>query len=229
MGFDVTISQIRSYSKAKETLRQAIEYEEKSFFVQGMCLYKIREEGWYKHDYETFEEFCKKEYGRGRDWGYKQIAAYEAVADVADLKVEFIDEDGEGVYTSGIHLIDNERHARELAKLDSETDRANVVAKAAKSAPLVDGKPKITAAALKKAAESNGPPRKKKKVGTIVPTPEVTGKQWCNHQAAQLIQIVKDLDVWKKKHAKGDQRWQQAIEAMDAAHKAFKGLGRAKC
>lgn len=223
---NVAISTIRSFKSAAELCRQAIEQEEKSFFVQGMCLYKIREEGWWQNKYETFNACCKTEFGRGENWAYKQIKAYEVVADVNGLEIEFVNEVGEADCT--IVQIENEAQARELSRLDSMQDRANVISAAAKTAKLKDGKPVITAAAIRKAAaESNGPP-KKKKPAPKKPAEEVTGQQWCKYQVEQVKSQIKGMDVWRKKHQVDNENWAKVDEHLSCLYDAFKALGRFK-
>ena len=219
------MTQLTTTEKRKlKAHEETIERGQKAFIEVGRALMAIREEQLYLDVADTFESYVRKRWNASRDWAYKQIAAMEAAQDVDGLEVEV--SDGDGVYTIGIQ-IENERQARELSTLETMQDRANAVVKAVETAKVVDGKPKITAAGIKKAIqETNSKPPKKKKPAPKTNDP--TGKQWCNHQAKQLQQIVSDLDVWKKKHAKGDSRWITIVQSLDSAHKAFRGLGRVK-
>jgi hypothetical protein len=222
----ITISRIRTYKFAKDSIRRSIDLEEKIPFIQGMCLYKIKEEGWWQSEYESFEQMCKKEFGKTKSWGYGQIDAYLVSTEICDVPCTYIGPGGTEMSTNGGQLITNERQARELASLDTEQERANALRAAAATAPIVDGKPKISGSAIRKAANVIKPEKKKKPAKKQEAEP--TGQEWCKHQVNQLRAINKSLHDWKKKHAKGNANWDKAIEGMKMAHAAFVALGKLK-
>lgn len=223
---------MRSYKKAKELLTELIDTEERLPFLQGMILYKIKEEGWWSQEYETFNQFCRVEYSRGENWAYKQIQAFQIAKDVDGLECEFVNEEGEPDCT--IVQIENESQARELAKYDSDSERANILAKAVQSSPLVDGKPRITASTIRAAGKAlnNGavpkPPKKKPTSPKDDVPEEVTGQKWCKYQVDQVKAMIAGMDNWKSKHAKGNENWSTVDRCLSDLYSAFKKLAREK-
>lgn len=134
---------------------EIIEAGVKSFLDVGRSLMAIRDEELYRDDFDTFEAYCKKRWNFSKPRAYQLI---ESAVVISDLKESTI------VDTKTDILPRNEGQARALADVapDAKT-RAVVWKAAAESAPKdADGKPRITASIVKKAAESIGVRKPKK-------------------------------------------------------------------
>jgi hypothetical protein len=80
----------------------------------GHALKAIKEDRLYRAHYTTFEEFMESEFGKGRQYGYKLIKAYDVLTNLL--------EDG----VSAANLPDTERLCRELARISDRKMRKNV-------------------------------------------------------------------------------------------------------
>ena len=112
-----------------------------SFIEVGNALIEIRDGRMYGSEYETFEAYCDRRFGFTRQRAYQLIEATKTVANLSTV-----------VDTSLLPV--SERQVRELQNATSDPKaQAKILKKAAKSAPKdTNGKPRITAAAIKKAA-----------------------------------------------------------------------------
>ena len=81
----------------------------KAFYEVGVALMEIRDQGYFKDTwkYPTFEAYCLGEWGMGRDYAYKQIAAAAVVQNV----------------DHGIQKPTNERQARPLTVLEPDQQK----------------------------------------------------------------------------------------------------------
>ena len=96
----------------------------------GLALASIRDNRLYRATHATFEDYCRERWQWSRQRAHQMIECAEVAASLpGDCQP----------------LVDNERQARELAKVEPEK-RAEVLAKAAQAGP-------VTAKAIKQAAE----------------------------------------------------------------------------
>lgn len=122
---------------------EIIEAGIKSFIDVGQSLMAIRDERLYEKSYDSFEQYCQKRWGFKKSYAYDLIESAVVVHDlsaIADTKTDFFPQ--------------NESQARAVADAapDAKT-RAVVWEAAVESAPRgEDGKPRVTAAVVKKAA-----------------------------------------------------------------------------
>lgn len=96
----------------------------------GLALASIRDNRLYRSTHATFEDYCRERWNWSRQRAHQMIECAEVAASLpGDCQP----------------LVDNERQARELAKVEPEK-RAEVLAKAAQAGP-------VTAKAIKRAAQ----------------------------------------------------------------------------
>jgi hypothetical protein len=120
-----------------------------SFIEVGNALLAIRDGKLYVEDSETFEQFCKVEFGISVRQAYRFIESANVMAVVCPI---------------GPTIPQNEATTRVLAELPTPQQQATVWAKAVETAPKdSEGKPKVTAAHVKKVADSISPNRNKGK------------------------------------------------------------------
>lgn len=121
-------------------LESTIETGMKSFIDVGHALMAIRDRKLYTDVHETFEGYCKQR------WEFSASRARQLIGATNAAKVI------QSVTTGNTLNPPNERVARELAAVDGERQQADVWAKAVESAPKdkATGKPKVTAAHVKK-------------------------------------------------------------------------------
>ena len=217
----LTAAEKRNLKQHEETIEQG----QQAFMADGRALLAIREEQLYLEKYDSFGQYVTKKWGFSKRWANQQIASMEAADDVSELEIELYDGKN-GIQVGTVVPTLNERQARELAKLESPASRADAISKAAAEAPIVDGKPKITASAIKRVIKESTGVQSLPKTTKPPATVEITASEWCGHQAKQIAQIRVDIDKWKKKHAKGDSLWQECLDQLDVVHIAFKKLGK---
>ena len=132
-----------------------------SFIEVGNALIEIRDAKMYGSEYSNFEDYCDKRFGISRGRAYQLIAATKTVKDLSTI-------------VSASLLPVTETHVRALQNATSDPkQQSKILKKAAKDAPKgKDGKPKITAAAIKKAAAASDPEadRKAAIMGAQAPT-----------------------------------------------------------
>ncbi len=137
--------------RSLEQHEEIIEAGVKSFIDVGRSLLAIRDGELYKKDHDTFESYCSKRWGFSRPRAYQLIESSVVVSDLS---------------TNGRHgnsknmgvLPENERQARALAESapDAKTREAIWTASVESAPKKEDGTPNVTAAVVKKAAESLG-------------------------------------------------------------------------
>jgi len=117
-----------------------------SFIDAGMALAEIRDAKMYGSAYVTFEDYCDKRWGFTPQRAYQLIEASKTMLEMSTI-------------VDITTLPQNEAQVRALNNVAETTkDKVAVMKKAAKlAAKDKDGKPKITAAAIKKAAAVSDP------------------------------------------------------------------------
>lgn len=90
-------------------LESVIERGLKSFVEVGNALNEIRRSRLYRQEYKTFEQYCRYRWNLSRIHGHRLIDAAEVYADLLPV--------------GNIHLLTNERQARELVPLKSPEKR----------------------------------------------------------------------------------------------------------
>jgi hypothetical protein len=113
-----------------DDLKAVIKRGAKTFIEVGNALEEIRDERLYRDEYDTFEAFCKAEFGFDRTYASRLISS----ASVTLLPMG--------------NKIENERQARELSKIEPERREAVL------DAVLSSGK-SFTAKAIKSAANQS--------------------------------------------------------------------------
>lgn len=86
-----------------------IERNLSAFHEMGRALQKIRDGRLYRHEYETFEDYCQGKWGLGRNYANKVIQASEVVENLSN-----------GYHGTQTQIPTSERQARELASLEPE-------------------------------------------------------------------------------------------------------------
>jgi hypothetical protein len=117
-----------------------------SFIEVGNALIEIRDAKMYGSEYATFEHYCNERFGISNSRAYQLIEATNTVAVLSTL-----------VEADSLPVM--ETHVRALQNATSDPkEQAKLLKKAARSAPKdKNGKPKITAAAIKKASAVSDP------------------------------------------------------------------------
>lgn len=127
------------------------------FFVDvGVSLMAIRDEKLYAPNHETFEAYCKIRWGFAKSHAYRLIESACVVNTISDETSPIGDTKTHSSSGKSQNVVPtNESQARAVAESsDDPKTRAKVWAAAVESAPKDSaGKPKVTAAVVKKAAE----------------------------------------------------------------------------
>lgn len=128
--------------RSLEQHEEIIESGVKSFIDVGRSLMAIRDEKLYPQEFKTFEAYCSKRWGFAKSHAYRLIESSVVVRDLSP----------NGGQNGTVP--DNERQARALAEAAPDAKTREVVWKAAVASAPKDatGKPKVTAAVVKKAA-----------------------------------------------------------------------------
>lgn len=113
----------------EKTIRQGLS----TFYEVGSALLAIRDGRLYRASHKRFEDYCQEQWNMTRMRAAQLIEAAEAAADVKHV----------------LQKPENSRQASALAKAPKEK-RADVWEKVVGSAPLDNGKPKITAKHVEK-------------------------------------------------------------------------------
>lgn len=93
-------------------LESTIERGQQTFIEVGLALAEIRDSELYKESFSTFEDYCKERWGWERAHAYRLIGASEAIAQMSPV--------------GDTPQVQNERQARELAKIKDPVVRAQV-------------------------------------------------------------------------------------------------------
>lgn len=131
-----------SDKKRLEECEAIVERGMTTFVEVGHALAEISDKRLYRSEYGTFEAYCKERW-KFTSRRAQQLMESAKVADDPKMRT----------------VVRNESQARELARIEPE-DRPAVVKEALKAAPKDDeGKPKITAAVIREAAEKLTAPK----------------------------------------------------------------------
>jgi hypothetical protein len=174
------------------TLEGTIKTQVQSFVEVGTALLKIRDERLYREKAETFEGYCQTEWGFTRRRAGQLIeaaAVVQALPEPAPAPAEKSNDPDlqTGTKVPKTGTVANERVAREVAKAPPEK-RAEVVQKAAETAPKdKEGKPKITAAHVRRVVEKEAAPDQ-----APAETPAVKVPEW-QAVAADVDGLITDL------------------------------------
>lgn len=124
----------------------------KWYFDAGNALKEIRDKKQYLETHETFETFCKDHWSFAKSHVYRLIESVEVVNRITEMSPV-------GDKSKPAIVPENERQARAVAdSSDDPKTQAKVWKAAVEAAPKdADGKPKVTASIVKKAAESIAP------------------------------------------------------------------------
>jgi hypothetical protein len=132
-------------SKSEQEKLDALEKRfERGIFDAGDSLRTIRDERLYRATSNTFEEYCAKR------WNFSDSRANQLIqaVEVRD-EISAQTENSQQLLCDGPSLPENEAQAREVAKAP-KGERAKVWKKAVASAPKSNGKPKVTAAHVRR-------------------------------------------------------------------------------
>jgi hypothetical protein len=121
-----------------DTYESTIKAGLQTFYEVGNALLAIRDGRLYRRDFATFEDYCRGRWGMGASRARQLIGAAGVVANL------------EGVTNV---TLSNESQARALASLAPESQQL-VWQFAVEAAPVVDDEPVITAAHIRKAADT---------------------------------------------------------------------------
>jgi hypothetical protein len=102
----LTLTERRAFDRAERTIARGL----KSFLEVGLALKEIRDKRLYRHEYDTFEEYCIRRWELSRPRAYELCAASEVLADlsaIADIRL----------------LPENEAQTRPLTRLKATEHR----------------------------------------------------------------------------------------------------------
>ena len=135
----------------------------KWYFDAGKALREIRDKQQYLETHKTFEAFCKENWGFSDRHARRLMESSEVVERIVDNSGPIGPVGSKNSEKSTVIVPTNEGQARAVADCsDDPKTQAKVWAAAVESAPKdADGKPKVTASIVKKAAESIAPKKPK--------------------------------------------------------------------
>lgn len=136
------------------------------FLQVGAALKEIRDNRYYREDFESFEKYLSNKHGISRARAYQLILTVEIREELLSTRVD-------NSYPSSHPeppeiLPETAKQAQELSRLPSES-RAAAWSEAVATAPKANGKPKVTASHVRKVVE-------RKKKPAPAPKPEPTEK-----------------------------------------------------
>lgn len=203
--------------RSLEQHEEIIESGVKSFIDVGRSLMAIRDDKLYPKEFDTFDAYCKKRWGFAKSQAYRLIESSVVVSDLSPIGDTGSKKSGDKLQI----VPENEAQARAVAESapDAKT-RATVWKAAVASAPKDEsGKPVVTAAVVKKAAESIVGPSKPRQPGD-----EPTAPQHRSPPKEGNGKLDFDDDVI-------DQHYGKLIRAVDARADALsaKGDGHKAC
>jgi hypothetical protein len=144
MGSSLTTGEKKQLKDHEATIERGLN----SFVEVGRALTAIRDGGLYTDVDDTFDGYCKKRWNIGRHRAYQLIESAGVVDNLSTLK--------------DVPAPENEAQARVLASIEGERKQADVWSKAVETAPKGnDGKPKVTAAHVRKVADEVSAPKPK--------------------------------------------------------------------
>ncbi len=130
---ELTATEAAQFEACETTIKAGLE----TFYEVGNALLAIRDARLYRRDFATFEDYCRQRWGM-----------------VASRARQLIGAAGVAMNLQGVTSVtlSNEAQARALAPLSSDKLQQVVWTLAVNTAPVVDGKPQITAPHIKNAA-----------------------------------------------------------------------------
>lgn len=185
MGTKLTTRESGMLSEHEQTIEDGLF----SFLSVGRALLAIREERLYKSSHDEFGAYCQSRWNMGRNYANKMIDAVEAADDVSEVETKV-----------GTIVPTNEAVAREIAKIQSIPQRADVWEKAVETAPInkETGLPRVTASHVAKTRKA------------LIPTEEDNGKP--------TVEDDEPEPLWQQfaaKHAEALKHLSQAIKAIN--------------
>lgn len=103
---ELTVSEQERLSELERVIKDGL----MTFIDVGASLLEIRNSRLYRHEYGTFEEYCRTKWGMGKDYSNRLIKAYEVTSNIGN------DDHGHQIPSS-------ERQTRPLAKLPPEQQK----------------------------------------------------------------------------------------------------------
>lgn len=175
------------------------------------ALIGVREEQLYRAKYERFEDYCQGRWGFGRSYASRLITAMEAADDVSEVLVNI------GVNKMVTMVTPSERVAREIAKVESETDRADLWVEACSTATKhkQTGLPNPTAshvARTRREMFGQGPRSKASEIDQV-------------RALMKKVNAVQDaIADLQPAYRSESASWQTALEALEFGRKALERL-----
>lgn len=170
----------------KDTLvecEKIIERGQQTFVEVGQALAQIRDNHLYRRDHPNFETYCQKRWGWSRPRAYQMMEASAAV---------------QGLTKDLSTMVDNERTAREVAKIAPEK-RESVVKAAAKTG-------RVTSKSVKAAAQEIAPKDKADKHGDQLPADVVADWNAAEELIKPHLQNLSDLACLLEKKVTNGER-----------------------
>jgi hypothetical protein len=128
-----TLFDVKTTTTKRQRLNQLETIIKDGYYRQGEAFKEIRESRLYLLDYESFDAYCKAEWGHNRAWADRLIAAAKVAGNIKQ-----IDPNGS--------IPKNESQARALKKLTPEAQQSVL-------AELAETSSNVTAKSVQKAAE----------------------------------------------------------------------------
>ncbi len=128
-----TLSDVKATTAKRQRLEQLETIIKNSYYRQGEAFKEIRDARLYLLDYESFDAYCKAEWGHNRAWADRLIAAAKVAGNIKQ-----IDPNGS--------IPRNESQARALKKLTPEAQKAILV-------EVAENSSNVTAREVQKAAD----------------------------------------------------------------------------
>lgn len=186
----ITVAEAQRFIELEVTMVRTQE----AFFEFCAALLEIRDQRLYRANYPTFEEYCQRRWGMGRQRAYQLIDATQVIKNLSTM----VD----------IPMPTNERQARALASLTPEQQR-EAWAAAVESSP--NGKP--TAADVKRTANGYRPKLDRQR-GQSTADSDASGKDECQTPPYALNPLLPYMPagatIWEP--AAGDGYLVRAIE-----------------
>ena len=159
----LTITEAKRLSEYEFTIRNGLN----SWMAVSNAMIQVHDKQLYREKAETFEAYCKEEFGLSRQRVYQLIESGKAANVVASL----VDKRVDSLSTMVDKTPPSERAIRELAKVENDLQKADLWVKAEETAPKTkDGEPNVTAAHVAKTRKAMFPPESNGR--TAAPTSE---------------------------------------------------------
>lgn len=153
---DLLPSELEEFRRDKEFVRDNL----RTFVEVGLRLLRIREKGWYRLTHDTFEGFCRDEWGMSGRHANRFIQSAEVVTNLGPMGPVPLTEQNI-----------TERQTRPLARLEPEQQR-EAWSLAVEAAP--NGRPTAKHVEAAAAAVSPRPDERRREVTSLFPAPAAT-------------------------------------------------------